>query len=102
MQSDPSVQASISALAPDERKGIDGFLRERKLPDPIDDGFVTTVNQVLKGLKKKPIKRDGFAKAIFHDGKPLRPDELRQRVEEWIKAQTQNEEAGQVRFVLEE
>lgn len=102
LQSDPSVQSSISALGIEERKSIDDFLTARQFPETIDDGFVSAVNQVLKGLKKRGVKRDGFAKAIFYDSKPLRPDELRQRVEEWIKAQTQNEEANQVRFVLEE
>lgn len=102
LESDPSVQAGISALSAEERRGIDDFLRDRKLPDSIDDTFVAAVNQVLRGLKKKPVKRQSFVEAIFHDGKPLKPEELRQRVEEWIKMQTKNEEAGLVRFVLED
>ena len=102
LSGDPSTQSSISALRPDERKGIDAFVLDRKLPDPVDDVFINAVNQVLKGLKKKPIKRDTFAKAIFNTSTSLRPEELRQRVDEWIKAETQNEEASQVRFVLED
>jgi hypothetical protein len=99
---DPSTQSSISALRTEERKGIDSFVLERKLPESIDDAFISAINQVLKGLKKKSVNKESFAKAIFSTSSSLRPDELRQRVDEWIKVETQNEEASQVRFVLED
>jgi len=99
---DPSVRSTLSALGPSERTAIEGFLAKKTFPHEIDNAFLVAVNNLLKGLRKKPVKREAFTKAIFGDGIPLRPEELRQRVEDWIKAQTQNEDAAQVRFVVED
>jgi hypothetical protein len=99
---DPSVRASLPALGPEERVAVEDFLAKKTLPEEIHPAFTVAVNNLLKGLKKKPVKRETFTKAIFGDGVPLRPEELRQRVEDWIKAQTQNEDASQVRFVVED
>ncbi|RYD79185.1 MAG: hypothetical protein EOP84_13365 [Verrucomicrobiaceae bacterium] len=99
---DPSVQGGFSALAQEDRKRIDAFLSSKALPDEIDTAFVLAVNNLLKGLRKKPIKLESFGNAIFGDGVPLKPDELLQRVQDWVKLQTQNEDEKQVRFVMEQ
>lgn len=100
--SDPSIRAGFAALKDGERKMLDAFVAKKEFPETIDGSFVVAVNQLLHGLRRKPVKRDAFSKAIFGDGVPLTPDELRQRVEDWIKEQTANEDATQVRFALEE
>ncbi len=102
LDSDPMVQASISALSENEKKGINEFLNTHKLPDVIDTTFISAVNQVFRGVKKRVIKKDAFTKAIFGDGVPLRPDDLKQRVSEWITSQLDNEDPMQIRFVVEE
>lgn len=99
---DPSVKASFSVLLPEERTRVDEFLASETLPDEIDNSFVSAVNSLLKGLRKKPVSLRTFASEILGDGVPLRPEELRQRVEVWIKKQTQNEDPNQVRFVMED
>ena len=98
---DPSVQASLQALKQEERDLVTGFLTDKALPADITDAFINAINTALIGLKRRPVKRDDLADAILGDGSPLKPDELRERFEKWLKEQIGPDDRNTVRFVLE-
>jgi hypothetical protein len=99
---DPFVIEGLKMLKPDEFDAVNALLASSALPDPVTDIFVTALNTVLSGLTRKGVTGTALSSALFSDSTPLKPDELRARFEEWIKAQIGTETESTVRFVLEE
>ena len=99
---DPSVLASLNALKPEERKLVDSFISAKSLPAEISDPFINAINTVLNGLKRKTVKAQEFAKQVVGDGTPLKPAEVREKFEAWLKAQIGTDEQNTVRLVLED
>ena len=99
---DPSVTGSLEALNKDEFLLVTKFMADGKLPDDVTDAFISAINTVLSGLKRKTVKSKDFAAEVIGDGTPLKADELRERFETWLKAQIGNDDKNTVRFVLDE
>jgi hypothetical protein len=99
---DPSVLASLNALKPEERQRVDAFITDKALPADISDGFINAINTVLSGLKRKTVKAQELAKGIMGDGTPLKPAEVREKFEVWLKAQIGADDQNTVRLALEE
>jgi hypothetical protein len=99
---DPSVKGSLEALKREERELVAAFVSEKALPADITDAFIRAIDTALVGLKKRTVKPKEFADAILGDGSPLKPDELRERFETWLKTQIGTDDKATVRFVLEE
>ena len=99
---DPSVTASLNALKPEERKMVDSFIMGKSLPADITDPFINAINTVLSGLKRKTVKAQDFAKQVVGDGTPLKPAEVREKFEAWLKAQIGTDDQNTVRLVLED
>ena len=99
---DPSVLVSLQALKPDERKLADSFITAKALPAEITDPFINAINTVLIGLKRKTVKAQEFAKQVIGDGTPLKPAEVREKFDAWLKAQIGPDDQTTVRLVLED
>jgi hypothetical protein len=99
---DPSVQASLNALKPLEHSRIITFLSDKTLPTDISDEFINAINIALSGLKRKTVKSQEFAKQVLGDGTPLKPAEMKERFDTWLKTQIGTDDQNAVRFVLEE
>ena len=99
--SDPSVIATLSALSPTEFEAVNKFLAERALPADVGDTFLRAVNTALKGLKVRPVKLSEFGRQILGDGASLKPAELSERFNAWLKAQVGDDDPSAVRFVVE-
>ena len=99
--SDPSVTATLGALKPAEFEEVNKLIGFQKLPDEITDTFLQAINTALKGIKRKNLTASTFASQVLGDGTPLKPDELRQKFETWLKAQVGDDDPNTVRFMLE-
>ena len=99
--SDPSVIATLSALSPAEFEAVNKFLAERALPADVGDTFLRAVNTALKGLKVRPVKLSEFGRHVLGDGTSLKPADLSERFNAWLKAQVGDDDPSAVRFVVE-
>jgi glutaredoxin len=99
--SDPSVVSTLSALKASEFEEISKLIGNRKLPDEVTDTFLQAVNTALKGIKRKNLTAAAFASQVLGDGTPLKPEELRQKFDTWIKSQIGDDDPNTVRFMLE-
>ena len=61
---DPMIKDNISYLKLDQQKVINKLLAERKLPEVVDNNFITAINTLLKGLEKIEVDLDNLRKAI--------------------------------------
>lgn len=98
---DPAVQNSLSLVYGEEVQRISDFRTTKKLPDMVDDTFINAINTVLRGLRRRTVRRNDFADTVL-GGAPLRPDEARKRFEKWLESQVGQEKPEIVRIVLED
>jgi hypothetical protein len=100
---DPAIIPTLTALKPEEKKIVEDFVSSQQLPTQIADAFVNVMNTALRGLKRRPVKANDFAKQVMGDGTvPLKAEEMRQRFEKWLKDQLGADQPETVRFVLED
>ena len=99
---EPAVATTLGALKSGERERVESFLKTRTLPKEIDAEWLRIIGEALRGLKRKPVKSNDFARAVLGDGAPLKAEELRERFEKWLARQIEDGEAQSVRFALED
>ena len=98
---DPTTKGNLDLLKPEPQKLMNAFLKERKLPDEINQDFIHAMGEVLSGLQKVPIKTADLRAALLSGGSPVTPAEMKKRFEEYLDELTKGKEPGKVRIVLE-
>ena len=93
--------AALLAGWPEPRKLVDGFIKKQSLPDDLDQDFIHALQEALSGLTRVAIRTADLRDALFSDGSPAAPAEMRQRFEEYLDGLTRGKEPGKVRIVLE-
>jgi len=98
---DPVVQGNFNLLKPKQRKLIEGFMEEKELPDEIANDFLQALQEALSGLSKVPVRVEDIRAALFPDGGPATPTELKDRFEHFVAGLLKGKDAGKTRIVLE-
>src|SRR5690606_4086834 len=60
---DPTTRGNLNLLRPEQRKLVDVFLKERRLPDELSDDFIQAVNELLSGLIPVAVKIDDLCRS---------------------------------------
>lgn len=98
---DPTTRSSLDLLGPARRKLIEGFIKDRTLPNELSQNFIHALQEVLSGLIKVPVRIADLRAALLTGGSPATPAELKKRFEEYLDGLTKGKEPGKVRIVLE-
>jgi len=98
---DPTTQSSLDLLGPGRRKLVDGFIKERSLPNDLSHDFIQALQEVLSGLIPVEIKIEDLRAALLKGGSPATAAEMKKRFEEYLDGLTKGKEPGKVRIVLE-
>ena len=98
---DPTTRNNLDLLKPEQRKLVDTFLKERNLPDELNQNFISTLQEVLSGLVKVAVKIEDLRLALLKGGSPATPAEMKKRFEEYLDELTKTYEQSKVRIVLE-
>jgi hypothetical protein len=59
------------------------------------------LQEVLSGLSKVPIRLDDLRSALFPDGSPTTPAELKGRFEQFVSGLLKGKDAAKTRIILE-
>jgi hypothetical protein len=98
---DPTTKGNLSLLKPSPRKLVDGFIKNRILPDDSDQDLIHALQEALSGLTKVSVKIADLRDALIAGGSPATPAEMRKRFEEYLDGLIKGKEPGKVRIVLE-
>ncbi|MDD3545022.1 MAG: DUF6079 family protein [Kiritimatiellae bacterium] len=98
---DPVVQGNFGLLKPKQRKLLEEFAKQAELPDEITNDFLQALQEALSGLAKVPVRLDDLKSALFPDGSPTTPSELRDRFENFVSTLLKGKDADKTRIVLE-
>jgi hypothetical protein len=90
---DPMVAKDIEYLKPEQKKTVERFLEERRLPDVVDNHFVDTVNTLLRGLDNMEVDIGELTGIICSWG-PCTADDLKSKlsalVDDWARGRDKN------------
>lgn len=98
---DPITQANIGLLKVDDREPLLAFVSSRTLPEPLNAGFVNSLQQVLSGLIKVSVTLKELQKALAVTDGPATPAEMKKRFEEYLDQLTRGKDPAKVRIVME-
>ena len=97
---DPTAQNNLDLLKPEDRKQIEKFMEERRLPDVLSKDFIRAIQEALSGLVKIEVKIEDLHEALFAGGSPVTIDEIKNRFEDYLAYLTRGKEPGKIRIVL--
>ncbi|WP_440948119.1 DUF6079 family protein [Methanosarcina sp. T3] len=98
---DPITRENMSLLKSDEREQLEAFLKSRKLSIPLDNDFVSALQEVFSGLVKVTCKMQDLQNALKVTSSPATPAEMKKRFEEYIDQLTKGNDQAKVRIVME-
>jgi len=98
---DPTIRANFDLLRAEERKLLDDFLQERRLPNELTADFIHALQEVLAGLVKVVVKTEDLRGALLKGGLPVTLEEMKRRFEEYLDGLTRGYEPSKVRIILE-
>lgn len=97
---DPVTQNNFDLLKPAQKKMLQDFTKSKRLPDEISKDFLEALQQALSGLTKIEFDLPGLKSALFPDGSPATPEEVRKRMNEFIDKLLKGRDASKVRIVI--
>jgi hypothetical protein len=98
---DPTTVDDLAWLRPEQRRLVDGFIKQRALPEDLNHDFIGVLQDVLSGLTKVSMTTADLRAALLAGGSPVTPAEMRKRFDEYLDGLTKGKESGKVRIVLE-
>lgn len=98
---DPVVQSNFGLLKPKQRKLIEQFIKDAELPDEVTNELLQALQDALSGLAKVPVHLDDLKAALFPDGNPTTPTEIKDRFDTFVSGLLKGKDAGKTRIVLE-
>jgi len=98
---DPTARKSIKLLPEVQRKAVNAFLNDKKLPEKISNDLVQGMQQALSGLIAIPVKPTDLLDALSESGAPCTVAQIQTRFEEFVQKITRGKEPAKVRLVVE-
>ena len=99
--SDPSAKDAIKQLTPKEKKSVEGFLKNKSLPDEIEDDFIKNINKALSGLKGATINMDELKSGLQDGGTPCTYDDIQERFKKMLDEKSRDKGPSKTRFKIE-
>ena len=98
---DPTTKANLDLLTAERKKLVTGFVKNRVLPEELDQEFIQALQEVLSGLSKVSVKMPELRDELLKGGSPVTPEEMKKRFEQYLDQLIKGKEPGKVRIVLE-
>jgi len=98
---DPITRASMDLLSAEQRTTVAVFIAGGPLPQPVGTELVQTFQQVLRGLSRVELTRDGLAAALLEGGMPATSKVLEARFTGYLNKAMGGKDPNSVRIVIE-
>jgi len=98
---DPTAKKSAKLLPDEQREAVNAFLREKRLPDTIDNDLVRGMQQALSGLIAISVKPADLVDALSDGGTPSTIEQIQARFAEFVQKIVRGKEPSKVRLVID-
>ncbi|HBY92977.1 MAG TPA: ATPase [Chloroflexi bacterium] len=97
----PGVVATIEMLDTEKKVLLQTFRRTKQLPDMVTDGFVSAINEALRGVERLAVPFEELLLALVGDGTPCPPEVFRQRFGQFLTERLTGHDPERVRISIE-
>jgi hypothetical protein len=97
--SDPLVVNGKEYLKKGQQKVIDDFTRDGRLPENVDNFFVTAMSDILKGFDPVPIEASDFTEKLTSIG-PCDIDTFKEKVDGLLNDYTKDKDKSKLRIII--
>lgn len=97
---DPATQQNFTLLKPAQQQLLANFTKSMQLPSEISTEFLEALQQALSGLTKIEFDLPRLKTALFPDGSPATPEEVRKRMNDFFDTLLKGKDASKVRIVI--
>ena len=98
---DPTVSGNIELVTdPVGKHGLQGFLNNKALPDPVSPAFVKALQEVLGGLQPVTFGGANLQAALSDGGLPCTITDLKERFDLYVANLTKGKDASKVRILI--
>jgi hypothetical protein len=98
---DPTVQANLELLKPEDRALVMEFREKKALPEPVPGDLVRALSEALSGLVKVTIQVENLRRALMANGSACSVDEIEKRFESYVSSLVKDKDERKVRLVVE-
>ena len=91
----------MELLKKGNREKVAEFLKSKMLPDDLSDEFLKAIREALSGLSKIVITLTDLRKALYPEGSPATPKELKERFSSYLNNLMAGKDQEKVRIVIE-
>ncbi len=99
--SDPTTHKNITLLKDADKTIVNGFIKQKTLPENPGHSFIHALQEVLSGLIRIEIVSEDIRTALLKGGTPASPDELRTRFDALLIEKTKGQDQNKIRIILE-
>lgn len=96
---DPLVLEQKQYLTVEQQKAVDDFVISRKLPKRVDDFFVQSINELMKGFEPVVIDAEALVEKL-EQLQPLSEADFRKQVEKIMASYIQGKDESKLRIVV--
>jgi len=98
---DPTVSGNIELVSdPVGKRGLQGFLKSKALPDPVSPAFVKALQEVLGGLQPVTLGAADLQVALSDGGLPCTISDLKERFDRYVANLTKGKDTSKVRIII--
>ena len=97
--SDPSAASQKKYLSGTQQKMVDDFIREKALPERVNDHFVRTIQTLLQGIDPVIVDADDLVEKLMNLP-PMKEKEFCDKVRDLIAGYTKGKDAGKLRIIV--
>jgi hypothetical protein len=95
---DSIIAENMKYLKPDEKREIEEFISNKKLPEVISSNFINAINQLMEGFDKIELKSEDL-KEIIPKG-PITVDEFKDAIDKYINNLLKGKQKDKVRILI--
>ena len=97
----PGTEDNLELLQPESRELVVKFIDQQALPEEFDQDFIQALDDAFAGLQKISVTIDKLCSVLLPGGSPVTPQEMKQRLEDYLGEVTRGKDLDKVRIVLE-
>ena len=97
----PGTKDNLELLQPEARELVAKFIDQQALPEEFDQDFIQALDDAFAGLQKISVTIDKLCSVLLPGGSPITPQEMKQRLEDYLGEVTRGKDLDKVRIILE-
>jgi hypothetical protein len=97
---DPVTQENLKLLDGAGKESVQSFIKDKELPEDLDQAFIQAVQQALSGLTPIEVNSKSIEEALFPRGTATTIEDFKERFDKYVDELLKGQDRSKVRLVF--